>query len=288
MTDLTQFKELTESQLKRWTYPGGEVGVRVPSGLPEHVLWRIQNSDDLVALIMACGVDSKEYWRSKKLFIPYMPYARQDRAAVDGDPNAIRMLARMIGTAGVRDVVTLDAHSDKTQTAFGDCGVSFIDLDPSPYILQFLDRLGRQGGRELERFVFISPDKGAEEKTRKYATAQGVNQTIICAKERDPETGKLKGFYVKEVENEIPTIAPHQTFVIVDDICDGGRTFFGVKQAAITRFPHLKDSTFALWTSHGIYSQGLDVLAKEFKFIGSTNSFLHGLVHPALVTIPLI
>lgn len=280
MQDLSEFKELTEPELKRWTYPGGEVGVRFTGKMPESLLWRIQSSDDLMALLMLPRNE-----KCNNLFIPYIPYARQDRAAFEGDVNAIRQLAWIIlqTMPCIDSVTSLDIHSKETKAAFEAWSIDFVDLDPSPYLNLFLERIGLYND-----FVFISPDKGAEEKTRKYAAALCVDQVIVCVKEREPETGKLKGFYVKEIANEGHAIAPNNTFVIVDDICDGGRTFFGVKQAVITALPELKDSKFALWTSHGIYSQGLDVLAKEFSFIGSTDSFKHGLTHPALVTIPLI
>jgi len=60
-----------------------------------------------------------------------------------------------------------------------------------------------------------------------------------------------------------------KTCIIVDDICDGGRTF-------ITLSRKLKEQGAAkvlLYVTHGIFSQGVDVLKGYIDQIFTTNSF---------------
>ena len=61
--------------------------------------------------------------------------------------------------------------------------------------------------------------------------------------------------------------------VITDDICDGGGTFHGV--AAALREVYGNDFKLHLWTSHGIYSKGVEELLKTFDTLGCTNSFVN-------------
>jgi ribose-phosphate pyrophosphokinase len=69
--------------------------------------------------------------------------------------------------------------------------------------------------------------------------------------------------------NSDPTV-----FVIVDDICDGGRTFIEVAKAIRKNRPTpiYQDKIF-LVVSHGIFSNGLYELSKWVDGVWSTNSF---------------
>ncbi len=270
------FPTLTADQLKTWNYPGGEVGVRVQPGTPNSILWRIQNSSDLVALLMTAGARPEGPF--KQVCIPYMPYARQDRVAVPGDPIAIDVVAKILSATGIEEFFVIDAHSEATETALRRycTGHHFVhNINPLQYIYQYLLTT------KIPEVTFISPDKGARKKTEYYAEFinANVNGVVYCDKVRNPDDGKLIGFKVAE-----STCVNPKCFVIVDDICDGGRTFIGVKEAVLKSFP---DIPIHLWTTHAIYSAGLEGLGKEFVTIGSTDSFLHGKTHPKLVTIPL-
>ena len=57
--------------------------------------------------------------------------------------------------------------------------------------------------------------------------------------------------------------------LIVDDICDGGRTF--IELAKVLRAKGAE--TVDLYTTHGIYSKGTKVLAPYINNIISTDSF---------------
>ena len=57
--------------------------------------------------------------------------------------------------------------------------------------------------------------------------------------------------------------------LIVDDICDGGRTFIGLAEELKKK----NAGDLYLFVTHGIFSQGFSELKKHFKKIFSTNSF---------------
>lgn len=273
--------ELSKDDLSIWHYPGGEVGVRVKPNTDRFLTWRIQNSNDLVALIMASNARPEGPFT--QLILPYFPYARQDRRAVEGDPDAVYVVAQMLATGGFKTIWSMDPHSEAVGMAVHAAGMIFQPMLPYDLFVKYLQRVTKPD----ECIYIISPDKGATEKTKKYAQFAGsrkVQAIVQCDKVRNSETGKLLGFKVVNVDYfGDKSIAPSQ-FIIVDDICDGGRTFLGVKEA-VSEHLSAHDKPFHLWTTHGIYSAGLDVLAKEFKTLGSSNSFLHGKQHKQLITI---
>ena len=263
---------------KTWIYPGGEVGVRLNELINHNNFgtFRLHNANDLVGMLMALDAYKEETgtYRSS-VVIPYIPYARQDRVATKGDPLAIRVLARMLKSVNIHVVYTVDIHSDKSIKVFNDEGISLISHSPSRFISEYLRKI-----QVLPKHVaFVAPDKGAHDKVTAYCQKLGVESAIQCDKKRDPITGKLTGFEVntsisstkERLEREKIT-----NLVITDDICDGGGTFHGVAAALREVYGH--DFKLHLWTSHGIYSKGVDDLLKTFNTLGCTNSFVNAFV----------
>jgi ribose-phosphate pyrophosphokinase len=78
---------------------------------------------------------------------------------------------------------------------------------------------------------------------------------------------------VNKFENtEVPGVEKYNEnnkFVIVDDICDGGRTF---TELAKTIRQHNSLSKIYLIVSHGIFSAGMTPLNDSFDGIFTTNS----------------
>jgi ribose-phosphate pyrophosphokinase len=81
---------------------------------------------------------------------------------------------------------------------------------------------------------------------------------------RDIKTGKI-------LRTEIPTLDQHNDlkYVIVDDICDGGRTFVELAKAIHDSRPTAK---VYLVVTHGIFSAGFGELNNHFPQIFCTNS----------------
>ena len=62
-------------------------------------------------------------------------------------------------------------------------------------------------------------------------------------------------------------------FVIVDDICDGGRTFTEIAKAIRDQLPNAK---IYLIVTHGIFSAGEEPLKEYFEHVYTTNSVKEG------------
>lgn len=257
-----------------WIYPGGEIGINLRTQDSQEakthhasMTCRIQNSDDLMRLVMTVNASKKNgIILPKTLIIPYLPYARQDRVAAEGDPHALQAFCEIIDNLGFKEVVVIDAHSNVAEACFKN--TQFTNITPEMYLSRFIDRAGLGGHGNI---ALICPDEGAIKKIQHYAKYLGsiVSCVFYCTKKRDPMTGKLTGF-----DCNIPDmfkLAKNANLVIADDICDGGGTFLGIADMIKAKIP---DSQLHLFTTHGIYSKGTDVLYSKFKTVGCTNSFV--------------
>ena len=123
-----------------------------------------------------------------------------------------------------------------------------------------------------EKIVIISPDAGALKKIYNVAEHFDIQKVLIAAKHRDIKSGQI-------THTEVPGLDSYRTdsnFVIIDDICDGGRTFTEVakviKSHVWPRDEYFRGKIFLIVT-HGIFSAGLEPLGDFFDGIYTTNSF---------------
>jgi ribose-phosphate pyrophosphokinase len=88
---------------------------------------------------------------------------------------------------------------------------------------------------------------------------------LIASKHRDIQSGKILSTYVPLKDGE----HTNNNFLIVDDICDGGRTFIEIAKVIHEIRPKAKVS---LAVTHGIFSAGFNELSKYIEHIYCTNS----------------
>jgi phosphoribosylpyrophosphate synthetase len=86
-------------------------------------------------------------------------------------------------------------------------------------------------------------------------------------KHRDIHTGKI-------THTEVPLSEARyykdSKFVIVDDICDGGRTFIELAKAIREK---VADAKIYLVVTHGLFTSGFDQLNIYFEKVFTTNSY---------------
>jgi ribose-phosphate pyrophosphokinase len=114
----------------------------------------------------------------------------------------------------------------------------------------------------------ISPDAGALKKAFGIAKIFDRDRVIMASKVRNLITGEIS-------HTEVPLIdSDANKFVIIDDICDGGRTFIEIAKVILSKRPKREFNTeIYLIVSHGIFSKGFKELNKYFDGIYSTNSY---------------
>lgn len=203
---------------------------------------------------IACAVSAlKGIADSISLYVPYFLGGRSDRKFEPNSPHYLRdVVCPIINSLGFKSVTVLDPHSDVIEACLDN-----VIIKNNENLL--MDAVGYYG-LPIDA-VWVAPDKGASKKI--YALARSVNyegRITVCEKERDLQTGHI-----------IKTVVPVENFegkdvVIIDDICDGGRTFYEICKAAQNY------GNAYLVVTHGIFSRGFSDLEKYFTKIYTTNS----------------
>lgn len=93
------FKNSTELQFAQWKFPAGEVGVKLPIDVQNDkyssykVEMLFEGSDDVLVFLNVCDALAKMGVPIENVhaYIPYFPYARQDRACNTGESFALKV-----------------------------------------------------------------------------------------------------------------------------------------------------------------------------------------------------
>lgn len=255
-------------------FPAGELGVHLS---PDHmhqstaafkghydVEWRFEHSGEffvLAQIIDALKYSLRGHTKPKiNLFIPYFPYARQDRVVNDGEANALMVFCKALNTLSLESISTLDPHSLALEQHF--------DVGKFDYLTQ-VDGFEEHAPPIMKNdiSVVIAPDAGAVKKAQAIADLLGAD-LVVCSKTRDKTSGKVVGLTVSNPD----LVATAKNILVADDICDGGATFIAVagQIAKISQVP------LYLYTSHGIYSKGKAVLLNHYDEIACAYDFNRG------------
>jgi ribose-phosphate pyrophosphokinase len=165
-------------------------------------------------------------------------------------------------------VTVVDPHSDVLEA----CLNNYIKESNHKLVKWSLSQIDNKNGAQ-DRICLVSPDAGAYKKIFDVAKHFKINNVITATKVRDLKTGEI-------LSTQIP-ISPYdadKTFVIIDDICDGGRTFIELAKSiketrSLSSVVHPSQyGKIYLIVTHGIFSAGLLSLSKEIDGIFCTNS----------------
>jgi ribose-phosphate pyrophosphokinase len=217
---------------------------------------RLNTFQDLELIICANQALKEIGVKSVNLYIPYCIGGRSDRKFQEGGINYIKtVIAPIINSQNFNEVRIMDPHSDVLEacisnfTKFTNWGVTKMALDDI---------------NDVDNICLVSPDAGAYKKVFDVAKWFGINDIITASKVRDVATGKI-------LRTEVPSIENHtdMKYVIVDDICDGVRTFIELAKVIKEQKPEAK---IYLVVTHGIFSAGFGELNNYFERIYTTNS----------------
>ena len=252
----TPFHSGENIEFETFTFSGGEPHIKILSDLSNvsevTITTRARSFNDFGLLLLTIDALKRFYIQKINVFIPYFPAARQDRVMVKGEPLSVKVYADMLNQLSLNKVMVYDAHSEVTAAVLNNCE----SLSNHTFIKTVLSRINSE-------VLLISPDGGALKKIYKVSEFLGGVSVIECSKKRNVKNGKLEGFKVYEDDLK------GQDCLIVDDICDGGRTFIGLAQ----ELKNKNAGNLYLAVSHGIFNKGFEVLNQHFTKIFTTDSF---------------
>ncbi|TLY00547.1 MAG: ribose-phosphate pyrophosphokinase [Thaumarchaeota archaeon] len=137
--------------------------------------------------------------------IPYLAYARQDRAFLEGEVVSIAIVAKLLQSAGVRHVVTVDIHSKLAMSHFA----SVQNVSSIPLLAEYASRM------MLCRPIAVSPDAGGADRAKEFAKHSKID-ALVLKKSRDRTTGEVK------VEEKLDIDVSGRDALLVDDMISSG------------------------------------------------------------------
>lgn len=234
-------------------FPSGEIGgnfsedlvdfAKHAAGKIENVIFTVQgyDKDTLFALALAKeAIDNliPQQTTMKAVLFGFLPNARYDRHMFKGDAAALKVFANLVNAMEFDSVCALDVHSNVAENLFK----CFYNVPQKAVASHFAS--------DPRIDYLVAPDAGAAKKTEE--AAKDVEKPYITmAKVRNLKTGEITGMRILDDVD-----LTGKTVMILDDICDGGRTF--VEAAKYLR--EAGASRVELYVTHGIFSKGVENL----------------------------
>lgn len=170
------------------------------------------------------------------LLIPYFPYGRQDKEVSNETTFNRAIFLDVLHLIRYNCMIhTIDPHSELP---------SWIGHSLGEYHI-------KKAIKEVGANMIVFPDEGAKLRYRDI----GIDiDSIYGQKTRDQLTGHITDYKLSYMPNRSQI-----KVMIVDDICDGGRTFVLLAEALGKKGV----KNINLYVSHGIFSKGLTDLRRE-------------------------
>lgn len=249
------FVDGTEVPIVNDNFPAGETSIKINPFHIENQMnisihWLYQNDAELMQVLMLVrAIRQVTPGKHLTLYVPYVPHSRMDRVIEKGVPFSLVDVINIINLCEFNGIYTEDNHSDAIETLLTDNVSAFYNQPQYEGMkeLHYKDELNISVGD-----IFVSPDAGASKKIYECAKAFSVTRVVNANKVREVTTGNIVSTHVPKFE-----CANDQSIWVIDDICDGGRTFIELAKAIRKQHttPKLK-----LYVTHGIFSKGIKLL----------------------------
>ena len=222
---------------------------------------RLNNFKDLELILCANQALQNLGVGKVHLYVPYFIGSRSDRKFQEGGINYLKqVICPIINSQNFASVTVIDPHSDVLEA----CLNNYVKEDNHRLVEWSLSQIDNKNDAQ-DRICLVSPDAGAYKKIFDVAKRFKIEKIITATKVRDMKTGNI-------LHTEIPVLDQHNdlTYVIIDDVCDGGRTFIELAKVIKEGRPTAK---VFLIVTHGIFSAGFKTLNEYMDGIFCTNSY---------------
>lgn len=263
----------TTTHVRQWFFPDGCVGVDINVGqmpvdcgmfgIVVQLLFggkdilaerKFSINDDMMALAFTVDALKRQYpMASLHLDMPYIPYARQDRVCNPGESHQLKVAAQMINSMGFSTVTSVDPHSNVCEALLE----RFYSVDQ----IEIFSKVKAN----WSDFYIVAPDQGATKKAEAFAKAVHAAGVLTFSKVREMSTGKILG--IKPLDE----IIEGANYFVLDDLCDGGRTFIEVAKSLTLR---KEIGTLELAVTHGLFTKGVGVLTDYYDVVYTTDSVI--------------
>ena len=271
----------TTTHVRQWFFPDGCIGTNINVGQQpidcgqfdivvslnfggydqsgEAPYRKYSINDDVMALAFTVDALKRHYpLANLHLDMPYVPYARQDRVCNPGEAHQLKVTAQMINGMGFATITSVDPHSSVAEAVYE----QFYSLDQ-------IDVFSKIKTNWSDTYI-VAPDQGAAKKAESFAKAVNAAGVITCSKVREMSTGRILGLRVlDEVDHGM-------NLFVLDDLCDGGRTFIEVAKALRMKASNNQGQIgkLELAVTHGLFTKGVGVVKDFYDEIYTTDSVI--------------
>ena len=245
-------------------FPDGEVQLDIKDNLVNFkkrvvVVTKICNANDLFVLLQAQDI-LERLCIDFDVVITYLMTQRSDRLFSIGRPFSLNIVAKLLkGTS----VYILEPHNFDAILRLMTC----TDVDSLDYDSRVI-KYEREA--EERTTMILYPDAGA--KDRYEPVFPNPSMYLVGEKVRDVSTGQITDYNIKMIDGSEITIPDSvKKIVIVDDLCDGGRTFIGAWQKLIEYTK--PDVKICLDVVHAVQETGIRKVCEAFDEVIVTNSY---------------
>jgi ribose-phosphate pyrophosphokinase len=148
--------------------------------------------------------------------VPYLGYARQDRAFLEGEVVSIALVAQLFETVGIKHIVTVDIHSKLAMSHFS----SIQNVSSIPLLADYASKM------KLHDPIAVSPDAGGTNRAQEFAQHLKIDM-IALKKSRDKVSGQIT------VDEKLDMELSKRDSILVDDMISSGDSI--IKAAEILR-----------------------------------------------------
>ena len=211
--DIARILHTRLAKIQVGRFSDGEIQVEILENIRGRDTFIVQSTcpptaENLMELLVMVDAARRASASSITAVIPYFGFARQDRRPRAARvPITAKLVAKMIGVAGVDRVLTVDLHADQIQGFFD---ISVDNVYASPVLL------GDVWKQKYENMVVVSPDVGGVIRARALAKRLDDADLVIIDKRRSKANQSEVMNIIGEVEGK--------NCVMIDDMVDTAGT----------------------------------------------------------------
>jgi ribose-phosphate pyrophosphokinase len=211
--DIARYLRMPLARAQVGRFSDGEINVEILENIRGRDTFIVQptcppSSENLMELLVMVDAARRASVSRITAVIPYFGFARQDRRPRSSRvPITAKLVAKMIGTAGVDRVLTVDLHADQIQGFFD---IAVDNVYASPILLADVWK------QKYPDMVVVSPDVGGVVRARALAKRLGDADLAIIDKRRAKANQSEVMNIIGEVEGK--------NCVMIDDMVDTAGT----------------------------------------------------------------
>ncbi|CBL45001.1 Ribose-phosphate pyrophosphokinase [gamma proteobacterium HdN1] len=213
---LAQLLEVEYREVELHTFPDGETRVKLPTPLPEHVIFARTLNDPnakLIQLLIAAQAARQNGAKQITLISPYLCYMRQDIAFTAGEAISQKIIGKLLGET-FDSVITVDPHLHRI-SKLSEAIPNAQAISISAANLMGVALAKGLLGQNSPRLLLVGPDSESEQWVKQVA-APGEYEYVIASK-------------VRRGDRNVTITLPNYDYqgkhvLLVDDVISSGHT----------------------------------------------------------------